>query len=306
MKRLLIALTLIATPLVAQQKSTDSGKKPVAVVDGEVITAAKLDWMYDRLPDDIRAQYAQNGGKGALLDNYIRKRLVIHQAEKSGFDKRPDVKAELEAARESTLFDEYVRDVVSKEIVTESAMKQYYEQHLAEFNEPEMVKLRHIVIGITNTGPKPHTDQQALEIAKKAMTDIIVTIPRTDNPALTAQEHATKFAALARAYSEDAVGPSGGDLGWVTRAQLDPELATVAFSIHTGVPSGIIKTKYGYEIVFVEGKRAAGTLSFDEAKPRIRNAMLKEHAADIVAAVNQLTDDLSDKAKIEVHPENIR
>ena len=306
MKRLLIALTLIATPLVAQQTSTDSGKKPVAIVDGEVITAAKLDWMYDRLPDDIRAQYAQNGGKGALLNNYISKRLIIHQAEKSGFDHRADVKAELEAAKESTLFDEYVRDVVSKQIVTDSAMKQYYEQHLSAFKEPEMIRLRHIEIAITNTGPKPHTDEQAFEIAKKAWTDLLLSIPRSDNPALTAQENATKFGALARAYSEDAFAPSGGDLGWVTRAQLNPELADVAFSLHTGVPSGIIKTKYGYEIVFVEGKRAAGTLSFDEAEPRIRTAMLKEHAADIVAAVNRLTGDLGDKAKIEVHPENIR
>ena len=306
MKRLFIALTLVATPIFAQQTSADSGKKPVAIIDGEVITAAKLDWMYNQLPDNLRAQYAQNGGKGALLENYIGKRLIIHQAEKTGFDKHAEVKAEIEAAVESALFDAYVRDVVSQQILTEPAMKQYYEQHISDFQEPEMVRLRHIVIGITQTGPKPHTEEQALSIAKKALSDVLVTIPRTDNPSLTAEEHARKFASLARAYSEDAAGPSGGDLGWLSRAQLDPELATVAFQMHTGVPSGIIKTKYGYEILFVEGKRAAGTLSFDEAKPRIRDAMLKEHAAEIIAAVNQLTEDLGDKAKIEVHPENIR
>jgi len=306
MKRLLIALTLAATPIVAQQPSIDPGKKPVAIVDGEVITAAKLDWMYDRLPDEIKAQYAQAGGKGALLNNYISKRLIIHQAEKAGFDKKAEVKAEIDAAKESALFDEYVRDVVSKSVITETAMKKYYEEHLANFNEPEMVHLRHIVIQVTQTGRRPHTEDQAMEIAKKALTDVLLTVPRTQTPAQLAGENGRKFGALAQAYSEDAYAPSGGDLGWLTKSQLDPDLAEVAFSIHTGVPSGIVKTKYGVEILYGEGRRAAGTLSYDEAKPLIKNAMLKEHANEILAAVNQLTDNLSDKAKIEVHPENIR
>lgn len=308
MKRMFIGLLLAATPLFAQRITDDAGKKAVAVVGGETITAEKLDWMYNHLPEETRTQYAASGGKGALLDNYIRKVLVLQQAKKSGFDKRPDVQADIEAAKEATLFDRYVRDVVASGVINDAAMKRYYNDHLNTFAAPEMVKLRHIGVSMAPVGPHAHTEREAMAIAQKAWTDILLTIPRGDSAAsaAAAAENAQKFAAIARHYSEDSAASTGGDLGWLTREQLDPELRDAAFQIHIGVPSGIIKTKDGLHIIFVEARQAAGTLSFDEAKPQIRNAMLKERAQDIVAAVNQLTEDLGDKTKIAVYPENIR
>ena len=170
----------------------------------------------------MRAQYERSGGKGAFLENYIRKVLILQEAKTKGFDQKPSVRSEMQAASDSALFDRYVRDVVANNIVTEAAMKAYYDAHLDQFKVPEMIKVRHIVIGV-DSGPHPHTKAQALEIAKKALTDVITMIPRTDNPAATAHEHAATFGKLARAYSEDPAGPNGGDLGWVTREQLDPD-----------------------------------------------------------------------------------
>jgi peptidyl-prolyl cis-trans isomerase C len=300
MKRLFLAFIFVAAPLVAQQM------KNVAVVNGEPITAEQLDQMYNRLPAEMREQYDRTGGKGALLENYIRKRLLLQEAKKRGFDQKPTVKMDVEAAKESALFDRYVRDVVAGTIINDNLMKGYYEAHPEKFAEPEMAKVRHIVIGVTNSGPKPHTDMQAKELAQKALTDVLTMIPRTDNPMETAKEHVATFAKLARIYSEDAAGPSGGDLGWVRKGQLDPDFEKVVWSIHAGVPSGIVKTRYGYHIIFVEARRAAGTMSFDEAKPLIREMLLQEHSEDILDAVNKLTNQLGDKGKIEVFPENIK
>jgi peptidyl-prolyl cis-trans isomerase C len=300
MKRLVLASLLVAAPLLAQKSPV------VASINGETITAEQLEQMYNRLPSEMREQYDRTGGKGALLENYIRKRLVLQEAKKIGFDQRPSVKADIEAAKESALFDRYVRDIVAGTIVNNTAMKGYYDANPQKFTEPEMIKVRHIVIGVNNTGPKAHTESQAMQLAQKAVTDVLTLIPRTDDPVTTAKQHAETFAKLARAYSEDAAGPSGGDLGWVTRGQLDPDFEKAAWGIRVGVPSGIVKTRYGYHIIFVEAKRAAGTMSFDEAKPRIRELLLQEHAQDIVDAVNKLTTELGDRGKIEVHPENIK
>lgn len=307
MKRAFIALMLVAAPIFAQRVTDDPAKKPVAVVGGETITAGKLDWMYNQLPAETRAQYAASGGKTALLDNYIRKVLVLQQAKKSGFDQRPDVQADIEAAKESTLFDRYVRDVVANSVINDAAMRQYYDAHAAEFKSPDMVHLRHIGVTIASTGPHAHTEAMAFSIAKQAWTDVLLAIPRGDpNPAASVRQNAEKFGAVARKYSEDSSANAGGDLGWISRDQLDPELQPVAFDIRVGVPSGILKTKNGFHILFVEQRRAAGTMSFDEAKPLLRDALLKARAQDIVNAVNQLTEDLSDKTKIAVYPENIR
>src|SRR5690348_13816203 len=119
MKRLLVLLpVLMATPLAAQQKpaATTPAAAPapaqVAIVNGEVITADKLDAMWNNMGVQMRDQYEKVGGKQAFLENYLRKRLVIQEAIKSGFDKRPDVRVDMDTASESALFDRYVRDVI--------------------------------------------------------------------------------------------------------------------------------------------------------------------------------------------------
>ena len=306
MKRLFPALLLLAAAPVFAQQTPSETQKPVATVNGEVITAAQLDQMYDKLPPEMQDQYRRTGGKAALLDNYIRKRLLLQEAVKAGFDKRPDVRADLEAARESALFESYIRDVVSEAVVSDAAMKQYYQQHLRDFAAPEMIKVRQIAIPITDKGPRQRSKEQAMEKGVEVATKVLTTIPRADNPAARAAENAERFAQIARQYSEDGAASIGGDLGWVTRAQLSPDFADAAFALPTGVPSGIVQTSDGLHIIYVEGRRAAGTQSFDEAKPVIRNILLNEHRAEIIAAVDKLTSQLAEKGKVAIYPENIQ
>src|SRR5581483_2250440 len=211
------------------------------------ITARKLDDLYDRLGTQMREQYEKAGGKPAFLENYVRKRLVIQEALKAGFERRPDVQADIEAAKESALFDRYVRDVVASGIVTDASAREYYDKHPDDFVTPEKVHVRHIIIGV-NSGPHPHSKEEALEIIKKVvleMHDFNVAAGRAANPAAAAQLRINAFAQLARKYSEDASAESGGDLGWVTRDQLDPDFANAAFGLQVGMLSGIVETKFG-------------------------------------------------------------
>src|SRR3954471_10087431 len=184
-KRILIPLLMLALPAFAQQGTpaqapvatqttpsvqtaaasaqADDTKKAVAVVNGETITVDKLDRMYNNLNTQMRTNYDANGGKGAFLENYIRKRLLIQEAFKHGFDEQPDVAAAVESARESTLFDRYVRDVIAAPIVTDKDIRAYYDAHPDEFATPEKLHVRHIVVGITAAGPARKTKSQALE-----------------------------------------------------------------------------------------------------------------------------------------------
>lgn len=307
MKRVILIL-LAALPLLAQDAPVSDAKKPVATVNGETITVEKLDHMYSRLSSEMRANYDKNGGRAALLENYIRKRLLVQEAIKKGFDRRADVQADLEAARESALFDRYVRESVSSSIVTDAVMQKYYEENLKDFAVPEAIKARHIVIAVTDRGPNPHTDGQALEIAKQVLGELREQIAnlRSPDPIANIQAAASRFAMTAIKYSEDGVGPSGGLLGWVERGRIDPDLEPGAFALKPGVPSGILKSKHGYHIFFVDEKRAAGTMSFEEAKPRVREILVNQYAADILNAVSRLTNELTNTSKISVYPENIK
>ena len=63
------------------------------------------------------------------------------------------------------------------------------------------------------------------------------------------------FEALARANSTDSLtAPTGGDLGWVTKGELDPATADAAFALNEGQISQPIQTAYGWELIKVVAK----------------------------------------------------
>ena len=322
MKRMLVlsvaALVLsgVEGSALAQQKPAPSSvttaapaPKQVAIVNGEIITADKLDRMWNNMGVGIRDQYEKAGGRAAFLENYLRKRLVIQEAIKSGFDKRPDVRVDMDSAADSALFDRYVRDVVAAPIVTEADIRKYYDEHTSDFAVPEKVKVRHIVVAPTNTGPAPKTKEQALERMKQIAAELIghnLDNARNADPEAAARLRLIYFADAARKYSEDGSGPSGGDLGWHARGELDPTFEDAAFNMPKGTMSGIVETKYGYHLIFVEDKRPAGPEPYEDVRSTVREFLLSQKATDVMTAVNKLTNDLRMSSKVTLFPENIK
>lgn len=310
MKRFVVAAAavLLALPILAQQKAApqDPGKKPVAVINGEVVTQRQLDYLYNNLGAQIRAQYEKAGGKAAFLENYLRKRLVVQEAQKAGFDKRPEVQADIQAARESAVFDRYVRDVVAKPVVTEAQMRKYFEEHPTDFNHAESVKVRHILIMTNPSGPKPHTKDQAMQLIQKINTELRSKIPFSGaaDVAVSPQTIAL-FAEAAQKYSEDGTAPNGGDVGWVERSQIDPQFADAAFTVKKGAMSGIVETRFGYHLILVEDKRPAFSETYDEARPVLREFLMAQHQQDVMNLVSKLTDDLRTNGKVSVYLENL-
>jgi parvulin-like peptidyl-prolyl isomerase len=322
MKRLLLPILalLAALPLAAQQSATAqvapiaAADRIVATINGETITSGELDQLYSRLGTQMRDGYEQSGGKEAFLENYLRKRLLIQEAIKASFDKKPDVKAELAAARESALFDRYIRDVVAAPIVTEKAMRDYYDSHKSEFAVPEKFKVRHIVATPTpgavmnSSGNKAQNEREAQAKIARIQGELH-TDPRMEaqsiNPVARRQAVLNAFAQKAAQYSEDASAPKGGDLGWVTKGQLDPTFEEAALNLQVGIVSGMIKTQFGYHLILVEARKAGGTASFEASRARIREALMAQGAADVMQSVTKLTNELRGQSKISVHPENI-
>jgi EpsD family peptidyl-prolyl cis-trans isomerase len=313
MKRMrILPLLLAALPLVAQQKAATTevkeSDKPVAVVNGQIITAGTLDSLWNGIGTQMRDQYKQNGGKAAFLTNYIiTRRLMVQEALKHNFDKQPDVQAEIDAAKEKVLFDRYVRDVVASTVVTDAEIQKYYDEHPTEFAVPEKIKVRHIVMIANPTLPNGKTKEQALETMQKVFTELHAANMAINTPDTAAADRLriAHFADLAKKYSMDGAAENGGDLGWVEKGALDPQFEEAAWKVPVGGASGIVETRYGYHLIFIEGKQPAGTEPFDNVKSSIREFLMAQHAADIMTNVTRLTNELRVSSKIAVYPENI-
>ena len=311
MKHLFAAIAaLAALPLFAQSAPAPANpaQKPVAVVNGQTITAEQLDQLYDRLGTKMRQQYEATGGKMGFLNNYIRKRLMVQEAIKHGFDQKPEVKADMQASAEATLFDRYVRDVVAQPIITDEEIKKFYDEHTADFAIPEKVKVRHIIIAPSEAGANRKTPAEAQEKIQAVATELHKEniFPAGTDPETAHRLTVMHFAEAAKKYSEDASAPSGGDLGWNPPGVFESTFDEAAFHLKKGVVSGIIRTKFGYHLILVEDKKPATTLSFEEAKPQIREYLMTQHSAEVLEALTRETNQLYTTSKIAVFPENIQ
>jgi peptidyl-prolyl cis-trans isomerase C len=303
----LLALSLpLAAQLATQPQRTNDGDKPVAVINGEIISAARLDQLWSRVPAQVKTQYKANGGKSAYLNNYIGKRLLVQEALKHGFDKQADVQSDLQAARESTLFDRYVRDVVAAPIVTEAEVRKYYDEHPDDFKVAEKIKVRHIVMMANPAAPNGKTKEEALAEMQRISQELFPFFHGTDESEATKLARLRKFAELAAHYSDDGSAQQGGDLGWVDKGALDPQFEEAAFALPIGKLSGIVETRYGYHLILVEEKKPAGLQPFDEAAPDIHEFLMAQHSAEVINTVQKLTNELRLASKVAVYPENIR
>ncbi|WP_240782460.1 peptidylprolyl isomerase [Roseococcus sp. SYP-B2431] len=68
------------------------------------------------------------------------------------------------------------------------------------------------------------------------------------------------FPAVATQFSQSQTAVQGGDLGWVTSAQLDPEVASIVDRMPSGAISNAIRVAGGFQIVTLRGKREGGRI----------------------------------------------
>lgn len=118
------------------------------------------------------------------------------------------------------------------------------------------------------------------------------------------------FAELAKAYSDDATGPRGGDLGGFGRGEMVAPFEAALAALKVGEVSAVVETPFGFHVIKREALReihvehllvsfagaanapAGVTRTHDEAKARAEEALTKVGATDAewAAAVRTYSD----------------
>ncbi len=173
--------------------------------------------------------------------------------------------------------EEFVRANIAPEVnVEDSEVKSFYDTNKGTFLKPETFKLRHIYV------PTPSPSDGEIESAedRSKAKDIIDWVKKEARKkidrAASALNEGTSFKVVAKEFSEDSnTSEKGGDLGFIMKNQILPEVSRVMVKLNEGETSSVIESSLGFHIIQLTKKKGNQVVPFDEVKPEILNHLLK-------------------------------
>jgi len=164
--------------------------------------------------------------------------------------------------------------LASEATVSEQDFQSYFDQHRDEFRVPEQVNVRQILIKTPLPSPDGQVDPKGLDEARKKADDVLRQLKAGGN-----------FEELAKKYSEDPSGKSGGSVGWVKRGGFPvPDVEKAAFSLPKGGTSDVINAGYAFVILHVDDKQEAHAKRLAEVKGDIEPILRQQRAAGLADA----------------------
>ena len=241
--------------------------KVVATVNGDPITLAEFQERFNRAGFKPERE-AELEVKEDFLNRLIERKMMLREAQRRRIkiglpeinkrvaalstEQGKDVKEVLAGLGidfekwKSDIWEDMMierliaRDVNRRVTISSSEVHRYYQANPQEFEKPNQVRVRQIVVA---------TEEEAVKVLE---------LLRDKND----------FAALAREKSTAPEAERGGDLGYFAMGEMPAEF-NVVFGLPKGGISEIVKSPYGFHIFKLEDKRRAGRVSVDEAYKEI-------------------------------------
>ncbi len=310
-----LLLPVLLVPLAAAPRVVD---RIAAIVNGESVTLSELveragpDYgrAEDMRPGEAREQARAKALKAAF-DGLVAEKLLRGQVAALGVEVSPaQVDAAIEDIKRRNHFTDRMLDealasqgldrpafrtqvqrdleayqvlnvkVRSRVKVTDEDVRNYYQTNRELFGGDDEVKVRHIFLAVA-AGAGAEEEARVRAAGRRILER------------LAAGED---FAKVAAEVSQGPSASEGGDLGWLRRGTVQPELERAAFALGAGGVSDLVKTRAGLHILKVEARRRGGARTFEEAKEEIRDRLANEQ---VEAFRNQYVAELRKDALIE-------
>ncbi|HTQ50469.1 MAG TPA: peptidylprolyl isomerase [Candidatus Acidoferrales bacterium] len=143
-----------------------------------------------------------------------------------------------------------------KVTVTDDEAKKYYDDHPADFEQPDMVRIAQIFLSTHDPVTGAELSDTETAAKKKEMDDILKRARAGEN-----------FSNLVEQYSEDVASKDKGGIYTIARGQTPPEIEAAAFSLNTNQISDVVSTTIGYHIIKLLAKIPAKKLAYDSILP---------------------------------------
>ncbi|MGB1384934.1 MAG: peptidylprolyl isomerase [Flavobacteriales bacterium] len=230
-----VALGMALSPTFAQRQSAStSGANPtethVLEVGGELVTLADFKHVYGK---NNRDSVYTVEALDEYMELFVNFKLKVLEAEALGMDTASAFKKELAGYR-GQLARPYLVDGALLDALVDEA----YDRKGTE------VRASHILVSL-DANASPADTLRAWNRIQGLRTRV---------------ENGEDFEAVARSKSgsdDPSVTSNGGDLGWFTAFQMVYPFECAAFNTPEGELSEVVRTKFGYHILQVTGKREA-------------------------------------------------
>ncbi|MGH8370199.1 MAG: foldase protein PrsA [Gammaproteobacteria bacterium] len=190
----------------------------------------------------------------AVMDHLIDMMVLAQDAEKTGMDKDAKVAAELKVQHDAMLAQSLVRQYVDKHPVTDEQIKAEYAKNTKSVSGEEF-RARHILV----------SDEK---LAKSIIAQL---------------NKGADFAKLAKKYSSDSSGKSGGELGWFSPDQMVPQFSQAVAKLKKGEYTKTpVHTQFGWHVIQLEDTRSTPAPSLDSMRQQLENKLQGDNIQDYV------------------------
>ena len=310
--RIVLIVALAASPAAFAGQEAEVVDRVVALVNGDMITLSELQRQVviqgERLgvPDDPEVQATF---RRSVLEGMVDNTLILQVADQRGlrvpdryFDEWKQAtieemnlpneeefvrQVELQGSNMEELKKQFLEGVLIQEIrrqdieervqISEPEIEQRYRENVDEFILPPQVRLRELVIHVTEAGEAEA--QERLEEARRLIAS------------------GTDFGEVAKVRSESGSAESGGDLGLFLVRELDESFRSVVAELETGAVSEPIRIGESLYLLKVDERTEESTTPLDDVRNQIAESLYSEKMA---AEMDTFVRNLRENAIVEI------
>jgi len=247
-----------------------SAPRVYAFVNGQPLYYNMIEEAYRALEARAGADGTQPPPRQEFFQGYIDGTLLLQFANKNGLDKDPDYLEKLDELQRQLLVEHALEHSISQNLAaTEAEIAQYHNDHPAEFETPQRIQVRHILVANR-------------EEAEAALARI---------------RAGESFNTVAEEVSIHASRRLGGTLPPFARGTFNTAFEDAAFALKVGELSSVVRTDLGYHIIEKTAEIPAKRRTLDEAHSEIADRLLAQKKA---AARDKFLEQLRSGARIEL------
>ena len=203
--------------------------------------------------------------KRRYLATYLQDLVILSKAATDkGLVDEADLQKRMTYTRNKALMERMLR--VTAEAVTDQDVRKFYDETVQKTKPEPELHLRAIVFKFSSPN-----DEAAVAAVESRAKSALERLAKED------------FAAVARDMTDaENEKANGGDLGWLTAAQMGKEYADVAFTLGKGGVSKLIKTEFGWHIIKVEDERTRKPNEFVAVRDQFEMVVRRKAQIELV------------------------